>query len=94
MQTIEEVSQRARVAERMAQALVHEVWFEEDCEVTGFSGEGRCIEPAVAIRWEHGFMDRVCQEHATRAQNRGALVVSPRKQDGTNARNEPIWGGQ
>lgn len=54
---------------------------DDDCEVTGLSGSGRCIEPAAAIRWEAGFLDLVCTEHAARAEGRGALVVFPAKEE-------------
>lgn len=47
----------------------------DDCDLTGFSGSGRCIEPAVAVRWEGGFADAVCAEHAGRAITRGAVVA-------------------
>jgi hypothetical protein len=57
---------------RLAAGLV-----DEDCELVGFSGSGRCIEPAVALRWEDGFLDQVCEEHAQRAQTRRALVIRP-----------------
>lgn len=47
----------------------------EDCEIVGFSGEGRCLEPAVAVRWEDGHADNVCEGHSQRAIQRGALVI-------------------
>ncbi|NUS02084.1 MAG: hypothetical protein HOV97_05915 [Nonomuraea sp.] len=49
----------------------------DDCELTGFSGSGRCIEPAVAARLDGGFVDLVCAEHAERARARGTQVVYP-----------------
>lgn len=71
------------IAEGVKDALLghlvgkHEAVGAEDCEVVGFSGEGRCVEPSVALRWEDGHTDLVCQEHAERAEERGALVVYP-----------------
>lgn len=54
-----------------------------DCEVATQSGAGRCIETAVAVRWENGFADAVCDHHAETAKGRGALVVYPRRHDGS-----------
>lgn len=49
----------------------------DDCEVVGFTGVGRCVEPAVAARIDGEFVDLVCTEHADRARARGASVVLP-----------------
>lgn len=47
-------------------------------------GEGtRCKEPDVAVRWEDGFADVVCEMHAETARQRGALVVYPKRHNGT-----------
>lgn len=61
----------------------------DDCELVGRSGSGRCIEPAVAVRWEDGFLDEVCEHHAHRAAARGAVVVWGKPQPSTNRR--PAW---
>lgn len=37
---------------------------------------GRCDQPVVAVRWEDGFSDSVCELHAQRARERGALVAA------------------
>ena len=55
----------------------------EDCEVATQGGAGRCIEEAVAVRWEKGFADRVCEHHAERAADRGAVIAYGRRHDGT-----------
>jgi len=52
-----------------------------DCEVAGFSGSGRCIEPAVAARFDGVFIDLVCAEHAARAVERGTYVAYPKETD-------------
>ncbi len=58
------------------------------CELTGLSGIskggnlGRCTGDAVAIRWEDGFADSVCEEHAQLARERGTLVIEPRRHNG------------
>lgn len=50
----------------------------DDCEVVGLSGSGRCIEPAVAARFDGLFIDLVCAEHAERARSHtGTRVVYP-----------------
>jgi hypothetical protein len=67
--------QLTALATHLAAGLV-----DEDCELLGFSGSGRCIEPAVALRWENGFLDQVCEEHALRAQraqDRQVLIIRP-----------------
>lgn len=66
----------------LTQRLVSEVvdgcgW----CHLTRDDG-GRCKEPDVAVRWEDGFMDVVCERHAERARERGALVVYPPGKEG------------
>jgi hypothetical protein len=44
---------------------------------------GRCRGARVAVQWEHGFADFVCEEHAASAIERGALVVRGQRHDGT-----------
>lgn len=44
---------------------------------------GRCPGLMAAIRWEDGFADEVCERHAAEAEKRGAVVVRPRRHDGT-----------
>lgn len=65
-------------ARALAQHLA--VITERYCEVTGSPETGQrrdggCSEHPVAIRWEHGFADEVCEHHAATAVARGALVV-------------------
>lgn len=71
-----------RLAEHLAYEVIGTDNLTGDCEVVGFSGGGRCIEPAVAVRWESGFADKVCQQHAERAEGRGVLVVYAKRHDG------------
>lgn len=52
-------------------------------EVATAPSRGRCPRKAVGIRWEHGFADRVCEVHANSAKERGALVIYPRRHDGS-----------
>lgn len=52
----------------------------EVCEVTG-NGYDRCKEPVSAARFEHGFLDLVCEQHADSAEGRGALVVRTTEKD-------------
>lgn len=68
---------------RLVEHLVSEVLDGEDCEVATQGGAGRCIEEAVAVRWESGFADKVCEAHAESAADRGAVVAYGRKHDGT-----------
>lgn len=46
------------------------------------SRDGRCRGSAVAVRWESGFADDVCERHATTALARGAVVVYPKRHNG------------
>lgn len=77
---------RAREAEaiprRFAEHLVHNS-LGSRCELTSFVDSSRCSGEAVAIRWEAGFADDVCQDHAETAIKRGAAVVFARHHDGT-----------
>lgn len=41
----------------------------------GAADGGCCAGGPVAVRWEDGFMDTVCDKHAQSARARGALVV-------------------
>lgn len=83
---------------RLAQHLVSET-VAGRCKLTAFPGEarereewkenrGRCPHDAVAIRWEDGFADAVCERHAVNAEDRGALVVRPERHDGNTAAEE------
>ena len=72
--------------ERFVEHLVSEV-MGDHCALVAESGvtprnRGRCAEPAVAIRWEDGYADDVCENHATAAARRGALVVRPKRHNG------------
>jgi hypothetical protein len=67
---------------RFVQHLVSEVLASGDCEIATAGGSGRCIEDAVAVRWEHGFADQVCEHHAQTSIARGALVVFAKRHDG------------
>jgi hypothetical protein len=69
---------------RLVEHLTSEVLDGEDCEVATQGGAGRCIEEAVAIRWESGFADKVCETHAETAADRGAVVAYGRRHDGTD----------
>lgn len=40
----------------------------DDCTSVGFSGEGRCIQPAVCSRTTAAGLHRVCFEHFTAAE--------------------------
>jgi hypothetical protein len=67
------------------------------CTLTAFIGEGddtegRCPGQVVAVRWEHGFADEVCERHAATALGRGALVVRLRRHDGTPAASRAATG--
>lgn len=68
---------------RLAEHLATLLPWGEDCEVATQDGKGRCIEEATAVRWESGFVDMVCDHHADRAEGRGALIVRPKRHDGT-----------
>lgn len=47
------------------------------CELTADDGCERCAGKPTAVRYEHGFIDLVCDRHADRAEKRGALVLRP-----------------
>jgi hypothetical protein len=68
-----------RLAEHLAsEAMLH------GCEITASPNDADdyCAHDAVAIRWENGFADSVCEYHANRAAERGALVVYPKRHNG------------
>lgn len=48
----------------------------EDCEQPTQGGQGRCIEPAVAIKVESGRALQVCHVHATPTLGGDSLIVS------------------
>lgn len=81
---------------RLAAALAYEVITPGigRCELTADAGtperredwpedRGRCPGLIHALRWEDGFIDRVCERHAANAEERGAVVVRPVRADGT-----------
>lgn len=61
------------------------------CELVAFPGEaeaddiptayrGRCHGSVVAVKWEDGFLDRVCRRHADDAKTRPrAIVLNPKE---------------
>lgn len=53
------------------------------CDLTAVKGSGPCLRRSVAIRWEDGFADLVCEHHAQTARDRGALVIFPKRHDGS-----------
>lgn len=60
------------------------------CEFTELPGDvdraGRCTGDAVAVRWEDGFADDVCERRAESARNDdGALVIYPLRRNGETA---------
>lgn len=72
--------------QRFVEHLVSEV-MSDRCTLVAESAvtprnRGRCEEPAVAIRWEDGYADDVCDNHAAAAVRRGALVVRPKRHNG------------
>lgn len=83
---VDDLARQVAEVTRLAQHLA--VITERHCEVTGSPetgqrADGGCSGRAVAIRWEHGFADEVCEHHAATASARGALVIRPRRHDGT-----------
>jgi hypothetical protein len=79
-------------AVRLAQHLATEAHTMR-CELVALKGEedwheawpenrGRCKGDTVAVKWEDGFADSVCERHARNAEERGALVVWPKRHDG------------
>lgn len=78
----------ARSLSLAAAHLAHLVLTDARCDVLAGgdnpAGRGRCRDHAVAVRWENGFADLVCELHANNAATRnGALVIRPRRHDGT-----------
>lgn len=45
------------------------------CELTTDDGCERCPREPVAVRYEHGFIDIVCDDHASSAERRLAVVI-------------------
>lgn len=70
--------------ERLAAHLAHKA-MPVRCELAGPRGYGRCEGEAVAVKWESGFADFVCEEHAASAEERGAVVVRASRHDGSVA---------
>lgn len=56
------------------------------CELTALAGDvdrdGRCTGAAVAVRWADGFADDVCELHAERVRDDGAMVICPLRHNG------------
>ncbi|MUL61067.1 hypothetical protein B5P44_00515 [Mycobacterium sp. CBMA 213] len=79
-------------AERFLAHLVS-VAIGERCELTAEPSAhrqlGRCASEAVAIRWEDGFADDVCDRHAQLARERGALVIAPQRHNGETRSEAP-----
>lgn len=46
-----------------------------------------CRNKATAIRWEDGFADSVCDQHAARTLERGGLVVYPHRPEPDTEQN-------
>ena len=70
---------RIALLERLAAHLVYEA-APGRCELVD-RGD-RCRGAVVAVRWEHGFADFVCEKHAGSAAKRGALIVRAARHDG------------
>ena len=71
---------------RFAEHLVSEAMGDR-CTLAGDSdaadsNRGRCTDQAVAVRWEDGFADDVCERHAAAAIGRGSLVIWPQRHNG------------
>lgn len=71
----------APITRRFAEHLASEI-IGGTCELTGDGTNGACDQAAVAVRWEHGFADSVCQHHAETALARGAEVVFAKRHNG------------
>jgi hypothetical protein len=61
------------------------------CSLTDGIG-GRCKGADDAMRWEDGFADVICEQHAESARQRGALVVYPHRHDGSTRVTPPGEG--
>lgn len=75
-----------RSMHRFAEHLASEV-MGEHCTLVADSSthhatRGRCTGQAVAIRWEDGYADDVCELHAAAASGRGSLVIRPKRHNG------------
>lgn len=85
---------------RLAEHLAFEGLTLSRCELIAFPGEtdatdhpayrGRCLGEAVAVKWEDNFADEVCVRHAQTAEDRGAVVVRPRRHDGRRPTSTPL----
>lgn len=53
------------------------------CELVDVATHDRCRGEAVAVKWEHGFADSVCERHTQTAMDGGAVVVYPHRHDGS-----------
>lgn len=91
IQKSDETAQRS--IQRLAEHLVSEVMGDR-CTIVGESGaaranRGRCDGQAVAIRWEDGFADDVCELHAAAAIGRGSQVIRPKRHNGEALTERP-----
>lgn len=93
VETAEKYRARAESLLRLAQHLATQI-VGGRCDLTAFpedrdrkeawrENQGRCPGDVVAIRWEDGFADKVCERHAAEAESRGVIVVRPQRHDGT-----------
>lgn len=71
------------VPARLIQHLVSEATTVH-CELVDRGQSRRCRESALAVKWEDGFADFVCEAHAAGATERGALVFHARRHDGSD----------
>lgn len=94
LDTAEKYRGKADSVLRLAQHLASEILGGGRCKLIAIAGQeneyepwsedyGRCPHPVVALRWEDGFADEVCEQHADEAEGRGAIVVRPLRHDGT-----------
>lgn len=74
-----ELESVGRLAAHLASETIGEL-----CELTDpfGSADGRCAGRAIAVRWEDGFADDVCEKHAERVKADGALVIYPKRHNG------------
>lgn len=79
------MTENQRTIHRFAEHLASESMGEYCALVDSGPGRakrGRCSGQAVAIRWEDGFADDVCELHAAAALGRGSLVIRPKRHNG------------
>lgn len=73
----DELTATSRLAAHLASEVLGTVG---QCSIASVTD--RCEEQAVAVRWEDGFADEVCELHAEAARERGAIVIEARRHDG------------